>query len=96
MPWNKVELYGDIDSKVNCLYAMCDSFLNKHTPMRTIRDTRASTPWINDDIKYLMKCHDAAKRIYHKNKTDINFEKYRQLRNKVRQSIRNSRLKFSF
>jgi hypothetical protein len=56
--------------------------------------TRLPAPWIDENIKYLMKCRDAAGRISRKTKTQQNIEKYKKLHNKVKQLIRNNKHKF--
>jgi hypothetical protein len=69
--------------------------LDKHAPRRTIRVTHAPCPWIDDNVNYLMKCRDVAGRLY-KSKTQLHFEMFKQLRNQVKQIIRNNKLKFSY
>jgi hypothetical protein len=96
MPWLDVELYDDVDSKVDHINSICKSLIDKHAPLRTVRVTHAPCPWMGDNIKHLMKCRDSAARIYRKDKTQCNFEKYKQLRNKVKQLIRNNKLKYSY
>jgi hypothetical protein len=94
LPWKDVDLFNNIEEKVDFVNNLCTSLLDKHAPLRTIRVTRPPAPWIDDNIKYLMKCRDAAGRISRRNKTQQNIDKYKNLRNKVKQLIRNNKLKF--
>jgi hypothetical protein len=93
--WSDVELFDNIDSKVEFINKKCQFLLDIHAPLRTIRATRAPAPWLDDNITYLLKCRDAAGRVLRKNRTQVNMEKYKSLRNKVKQLTTNSKLKFS-
>jgi hypothetical protein len=61
-----------------------------------VRVTHAPAPWLDDNNKHLMKCRDAAGRVYKRNRCLWNLRKYKLLRNKVKQLIRNNKLKFSY
>lgn len=96
LPWSDVDLFDNVDSKVDYINSLCNSLLDKHAPLRRFRVTHAPAPWLDDNIKHLMKCRDAAARVLRKNRTQVNLDKYKALRNKVKQTIRNSKLKFSY
>jgi hypothetical protein len=95
-PWSDVDLYDNIDDKVEYINTLCNSLLDKHAPLRRMRVTHAPALRLDDNIKYLMKSRDAAGRIYRWNRSQENHDKYKQLRNKVKQTIRNNKIKFSY
>jgi hypothetical protein len=46
LPWMDVELFDNIDAKVDFFNSLSTSLLDKHAPRRTIRVTRSPAPWI--------------------------------------------------
>jgi hypothetical protein len=64
---------------------------DKHALYRKCRITHKPRPWLNDSIISLMKQRDSALRKFKRNKTVAAFEKYRVLRNKVKQMFRNAK-----
>ena len=51
VPWEKIEkyMYEDIET------VMFLEVLNKHAPVKIIRPRKKQLPWIDDDIRKLMK-----------------------------------------
>ena len=94
VPWHIIENIPDINGKVETFNSMVLHLYEKHAPLRTIRVTRQTAPWINNEIRSLMSERDAAFRRYKKLKESMHFEHYKRLRNKTKQAIRNSKRKY--
>ena len=54
VPWEKIEKCEDIDQAWNCWKSMFLEVLNKHAPVK-IRPRKNQLPWIDDDIRKLMR-----------------------------------------
>lgn len=92
-PWHLIQTIDDIDNKVKLLNELLIVLYNKHAPWRVARVKRPPAPWLTDDIKRMMRERDCAHRFFKKHPTETNFTKYKQLRNKTKQTIRNARLR---
>ena len=57
--------------------------IDKHAPLMQMRVSEKYCPWINQDLKVLMRIRDRMKMVAQKRKSSIMMESYRQLRNKV-------------
>ena len=57
--------------------------IEKHAPLREMRVSEKHCPWINKDLKSLMKTRDRLKKAALKSKSTILMDAYRQARNKA-------------
>ena len=73
----------DINLLVNSWSNLFSSIIDKHAPIAEMRVSERYCPWINKDLKDLMKSRDKLKKAAVKNKSDILMNCYRQVRNKV-------------
>jgi ABC-type uncharacterized transport system fused permease/ATPase subunit len=65
-----------------------------HAPVRAFRFTHKAVPWMTELIQKLQKSRNYIYRIYKKNNSIDNFERYKCYRNKVKKIIRNAKKKF--
>lgn len=89
--WTDVNLSDDIDNKVQILEDNINVLFNKHVPMRVISKKRNPCPWLNDEIRSLMKQRDQLYRRYVRTKDRAFWEDYRTHRNRVKRIIRDAR-----
>lgn len=82
-PFHNVFYIRDVDSKLEKFNDLLIDLFNKHAPERTVRITKKKAPWITENIKLIMSNRDKALSKYKKQKTSINWENYRHLRNRV-------------
>ena len=73
----------DIDILVKNWSALFSMIIDKHAPIMQMRVSEKYCPWINQELKALMRNRDRMKMVALKRKSSIMMESYRQLRNKV-------------
>ena len=82
--WEKVVTQtDDIDIFYRNWSALFSMIIHKHAPLMQMRVSEKYCPWINQDLKALMRNRDRMKMVALKRKSSIMMESYRQLRNKV-------------
>ena len=96
LPWHTILHAHTVDEKVEILNNLILHLYDKHAPLKEKRTNRPPAPWMTPTIKELMAERDQAFRKYKHNKCDINLEKYKQLRNRTTQTIRNAKLRHMY
>lgn len=67
-PWQKVEKCDNIDKAWNSWKSIFLEVLNKHALVKTFRPRKNQLPWIDEDIRELMRKRDWVQHKYHKTK----------------------------
>ena len=80
---------NDIDSMVVTWSELFSSIIEKHAPTRDIKVLDRNCPWVNADLKALMKSRDRLKKAAVSTKSDTLMRSYRGARNRVN-SLNNS------
>lgn len=89
--WDELYLSNSIDEKVDYFVEKLIYLLNKYAPERRIKKRRNACPWVNEEIKKIMRERDSLYKQYIRTK-DVNiWENYRALRNRIKRIIRDSR-----
>ena len=87
---------GQVESKLN--WRVWKSFfndtLNMHAPFRHKRVKGNSVPWITPEIKCMMRNRDYHKKYAIKHGSQLHWQKFQLLRNKVNIEIRNAKSKY--
>jgi hypothetical protein len=96
VPWHEINHCPSINEKVNLFNHLLISLYDRHAPFRNIRVKRKPNPWMNDDIRFLMSQRDTAYRKFKKNKSVELSEKFKKLRNKTNQAIRNAKIRYAY
>ena len=73
----------DIDVLVSNWSNLFSSVIEKHAPVQEMRVSGKYCPWVNADLRALIKSRDKLKLAACKNKSTIVMSSYRHLRNKV-------------
>lgn len=94
LPWHEIIMIPTIDEKVDLFNTMLLDLYDRHAPLRTTRATRPPTPWMTNDIIRMMRKRTKARRTWVRSKNVSDFENFRTIRNKVKQEIRNSKIKY--
>ena len=84
-----VSVTNDIYSMVVTSSELFSSILEKHAPTRDIRVLDRNCPWVNADLKALMKSRDRLRKAAVSTKSDTLMRSYRGARNRVN-SLNNS------
>ena len=74
----------DINLLVNYWSEMFSLIIEKHAPLSEMRVSEKYCPWINKDLRDLMRTRDKLKKSAVKGKSPILMDSYRQIRNKVK------------
>ena len=88
--WNSFK-HDNVDTYASNFTDKVLELTNKHVPNKTIKVRQSDPSWLNNNIKRLLR---KKKRLYDKYKhtNNINeFERYKQVRNKVTREIRKSK-----
>ncbi len=73
----------DIDILVSNWSNLFSLIIEKHAPLSEMRVSEKYCPWIDKDLRALMRTRDRLKKAAVKRKSDILMNSYRQVRNKV-------------
>lgn len=93
--WDVIETLDSVDSMVEKFSSLVINIYDKHAPIVTKRiNKRHPKPWITQDILKMMSERDSVYRKAKKTGSEQSMAHYRQLRNRVKQTLRNSRLRY--
>ena len=73
----------DINLLVNRWSNLFSMIIEKHAPIVEMRDSEKYCPWIDKDLRDLMRTRDKLKKSAVKSKSPILMDSYREIRNKV-------------
>ena len=93
-PWHLVFNSNNIDDKVNNFNVLVSELMDKFVPVNFFKVKHKGTPWMNKGILKLISKRNGAWGKYKNNKSDTSFNIYKSLRNKVKQAIRNAKIKY--
>jgi hypothetical protein len=92
--WLNIMLLDNLNDKVAFLNDNILYLYNKHAPLKSIRVSKPTMPWVTKDIKTLMKERDKARIKANNIKSFDLYLNFKKMRNKVKQLLRNSYRKF--
>ena len=93
-PWHLIDLFDDIDEKLDTFYQIIEQLINWHAPKRQRRVKRESYPWINSTVIELIRQKSYALRLHLKNKSDFTRNFYKKARNRATEGIRQSKREY--
>lgn len=96
MQWHIIYNVTNIDNKVELINNMMTQLFDKHAPVKTTQTKFKPAPWLTNDIRHLMTQRDLAYKHFVRTKNPNDFEPYRKLRNKTKQAIPNSKLRYTY
>ena len=82
---------GNINDAWKTWYFKVNKVMNRHAPLKTYRVKSRSSPWITQDIIYLMYRRDHIYKKANKTKNNELLKKYQILRDKVVDEIRKAK-----
>nr|CAH7750229.1 unnamed protein product [Callosobruchus chinensis] len=81
----------NINDKIEVLNSNILKVLNKHAPIRTIKITKPYSPWMTDNIKFLIFLRNKAKSRWRRTKNISHYDYYKMLRNYTTTACRNEK-----
>lgn len=94
MPWDLTELSDDPNDKLYIWQSMFLEVLNKHAPLRKKRVRNTEAPWLTPQIKQEMFQRDSFKKRATRSGLPIDWEAYRNIKNKVNSNIKKAKRVF--
>ena len=73
----------DVNVLANNWSNLFTRIIEKHAPIRQMRVSKKYCPWINEDLKKLMRSRDKLKKAANKTKSEILMNSYKHVRNQV-------------
>ena len=92
IPWSVGEVFDNVDDRLDFFNQMFLQVLDNHAPLRRLRVKRNGVPWVTKDLRHQMDNRDKLLRRFRKTRAVLDWECYRQQRNKVRTLLRNSKI----
>ena len=90
-PWHVAEMFDDINDQVGFWEDLYLFTLDPHVPKRKFRVRPKKLPWINEDIRDLMKHTDWLHKRAIRDCSSITWDMYKAARNKVTSEIKKSK-----
>ena len=72
----------DVNVLVTQWSTLFSLIIDKHAPIKTLRVSENYCPWVNDDLKQLLRSRDKLKKAAVKSKSQLLMTSYRHIRNK--------------
>ncbi|KAK3930020.1 RNA-directed DNA polymerase from mobile element jockey [Frankliniella fusca] len=95
-PWEEIFNCNNIDSKLEKFNGIITDVMDKHAPLKTFTAKQPSQPWMTKCIRKLIKKRNKLRIKFLKTKSAPDHEKFKDIRNKVKQEIRSAKAKFFY
>lgn len=92
--WSELYAERDIDEKLFSFNNTVMHLINKHAPLKKIKIKNKNEPWMDGNIHELIHKRDEARKKWLKGKKEEDHEIFRIARNRTKQAIRNSKIKY--
>jgi hypothetical protein len=92
--WWDVYQSTDPDEAVEIFTTKVNFILDQMAPIKTFQTTSKFCPWLTEEAKVMIKERNTSQEHFSENKNDLNFEKFKTLRNKVTKKLRNDKLQW--
>ena len=92
--WWDVYSCTDTDEAVQLFSHKVNSILDIMAPIRTFQARSRYCPWLSEGTKVLIKERNIAQARLSENKTEINFIKFKKIRNKVTENLKNDKIQW--
>ncbi|XP_020297720.1 uncharacterized protein LOC109862171, partial [Pseudomyrmex gracilis] len=81
----------EIDNKVTMFNEYISNCYNKHAPLKIIHPKHLPAPWITPEIRSCMNERNKQRRRWRRNKSDVNYNLYKRLRNQAQAMVRDAK-----
>ncbi|KAK3913324.1 hypothetical protein KUF71_022778 [Frankliniella fusca] len=92
--WGDVYKCNDIDEKLFIFNSRIMHVIDKHAPLKIVKVRHNVAPWMCGEILQLIKLRNKARIKHRKSGLTEDYEQFRLLRNRTKQLIRNSKVKY--
>jgi len=95
LPLNVIYTFDDVSDKIGVMNKLITDCIDRHAPIRKVKLTRPSSPWMKDlDITHLQHQKNLFRQNLKNNRDEQQLNQLRQVRNKLKSTIRETKKKF--
>lgn len=94
--WSEFYNSNDIDVKLSHFNNIMTGLLNVHAPIKTSRTKNTTSPWMNNDIRKLIRKRNRLRKKFNKTKRDADLCNFRSVRNQVKKMIRSAKIRYFY
>lgn len=87
LPFDNILYIINIDEKVQYFNHLIVSLFDRHAPFKAIRCSKPKSPWLTDNIKFMINLRNRAKLKYRHSQNPHDYESYKSLRNLITKTI---------
>ena len=91
--WKHISLVDDVDEQLNQFNSNFLRILDRNAPVKTIKVRHRQSPFVDNEIKELMKKRDRQHRVARQTKNICDWDSFRVARNKVKKTLREAEKK---
>ena len=92
--WEHISLVDDVDEQLNQFNSDFLRILDKHAPVKTIKVRHRQSPFVDNEIKELMKKRDRLHRVARQTKNICDWDSFRVARNEVKKTLREAEKRY--
>ena len=92
--WENISLADDADGQLNLFNHNFLRILDRHAPVKTIKVRYRHSPFVNNEIKELMKKRDRLHRVARQTKNFCDWDSFRAVRNEVKKTLREAEKRY--
>ena len=93
-PWSLVDIFDDTDDKLDIFNSLFHQILDQHAPVKTVKLRARPNPFIDDNIRSLMRSRDHWQRLARQTNDPAMWSGYRNFRREVKREIRIAQREF--
>ena len=93
-PWSMIDIYDEINDKVDIFYQLINQLLNWHATKRQKRIRKESYIWITSQVIECIRQKSHALQLLIRNKTEQAWIFYKQMKNKATESVKASKREY--
>jgi len=94
--WEEIFNCNNINSKLEIFNGIITDVMDKHAPLKTFTAKQTSQPWMTKFIRKLIKKRNKLRIKYLRTNSAPDYEKFKDMRNYVKQEIRSAKAKFFY
>ena len=86
-PWSLIDIFDDTDDKLDTFNSLFHHILDQHAPVKTVKLRTRLNPFIDDNIRSLMRSRDHWQRLARQTNDPAIWSGYRNFRREVKREI---------
>ena len=87
-PWSVVDVFDDVDDKLNAFHLIFNQILDHHAPIKDIKLRSRPNPYVNEEIRSLMQTRDHWQKLARKTNDALAWSGYKFFEREVKRELR--------